>query len=148
MAFNKLKLNESKTEMLKISSKKSKFELQIDHLNVGGNMVPLPTANVIRNLGSFFHSHLTMDAFISKKCQSCHFHLKNIGKIRHMLDTDTTHLLMQAFITSRLDYCNSLLSGIPNYLIQRLQKVQNRAARLVLKKDKSVPSMSVLKELH
>ena len=34
---------------------------------------------------------------------------------------------------SRLDHCNSLLYGCPQYLINRLQKVQNNASRFILK---------------
>ena len=34
---------------------------------------------------------------------------------------------------SRLDYCNSLLMGTPNSVIQPMQKVQNTAARLILR---------------
>ena len=40
-------------------------------------------------------------------------------------------------VLSRLDYCNSLSSGCPQYLLDRLQKVQNAAARLVCKAKKS-----------
>ena len=38
---------------------------------------------------------------------------------------------------SRLDYCNSLLCGCPQYLINRFQKVQNNAAHLILKVPKT-----------
>ena len=38
---------------------------------------------------------------------------------------------MHAFITSRLDYCNSLLYAIPAIDLNKLQRVQNTAARLI-----------------
>jgi len=37
--------------------------------------------------------------------------------------------LIMAFIFSRLDYCNSLLYGVSDNLIRRVQSVQNAAAR-------------------
>ena len=39
-------------------------------------------------------------------------------------------LLIHSFITSTLDYCNSLLYGFPKYQTEKLQKIQNIAARL------------------
>ena len=40
--------------------------------------------------------------------------------------------LVTSYILSRLDYCNCLLMGTPNSVIQPLQKIQNFDARLVL----------------
>ena len=48
------------------------------------------------------------------------------------LTKECTETLIHAFISSRLDYCNSLLFGVPDYHLHKLQRVQNAAARLVV----------------
>ena len=52
-------------------------------------------------------------------------------RIRKYLRRSVTESLVHAFITSRIDYCNSLLYGLPNSHIMKLQRIQNAAARLV-----------------
>ena len=66
----------------------------------------------------------------------------------HLLTTEATATLVSAFILSRLDYCNSLLSGCPRSLILRLQKVQNNAARLILRISKREHISPHLASLH
>jgi len=51
-------------------------------------------------------------------------------------------------ISSRLDYCNSLLHGISDTLLRRLQPVQNAAARLVTGTRRCDHITSVLQQLH
>ena len=43
--------------------------------------------------------------------------------------------LASSFILSRLDYCNSLFKGINNNQLYKLQKLQNFAAKVILKKS-------------
>ena len=49
---------------------------------------------------------------------------------------------------SHLDYCNSLLVRLPQYLIKRLQGVQNAAARSILRTPRSEHISSLLQNLH
>ena len=72
----------------------------------------------------------------------------NISKIRKFLNMETTKSLVHAFITSKVDYCNSLLYGVPKYLLLRLQRVLNCAARIVFKSDKYDHITPLPKELH
>ena len=61
-----------------------------------------------------------------------------------LLITTLTH----AFITFRLDNGNALLYGLPKYQIQRLQSVQNCAARLVKHLSKFDHISPLIFELH
>ena len=51
--------------------------------------------------------------------------------MRKFLSVECTEILVHAFVSSRLDYCNSLLHGSPKYILQKLQRAQNAAARLI-----------------
>ena len=56
--------------------------------------------------------------------------------------------LIQAFVSSRLDYTNSVLAGVSSQLLQKMQVIQNAAARFVtgaMRRDHVIP---VLRELH
>ena len=64
-------------------------------------------------------------------CCATQYHLSNISKIRKYLSSETTEILIHAYITSKLDYCNAVLYGLPKCLLNRLQLVQNTAARIV-----------------
>ena len=89
-----------------------------------------------------------MDAHISYICRTIHFHLRNIGAIRNLLTDSATEQLIHSLVTSRLDYCNSLLNGVPDYKLKRVQRMQNIAARIVSRcpyRDHITP---VLESLH
>ena len=51
-------------------------------------------------------------------------------------------------LTSRLNYCNSLLYGLPNCLLSKMQRVQNAAARLVYRAPRYCHMSPLLTELH
>ena len=59
-----------------------------------------------------------------------------------------TQTLVCAFILSRLDYWNCLLAGCPQFLIDRLQKVQNAPAWLICRAKKLDHVQPILQSLH
>ena len=76
------------------------------------------------------------------------YHLRNIAKIRNCLSQDNAETLVHAFISSELDFCNARLYGLPQSLIDRLQYVQNCAARLVTRTWSSEQITPVPRRLH
>jgi len=55
---------------------------------------------------------------------------------------------MHAFVSSRIDINNSLLYGIGDGLLRRVQLVHNDAARVVTETRNYDHSTSVLRDLH
>ena len=86
--------------------------------------------------------------YIIKICQTAYFELKRISSICRFLTEDATKTLVTSYILSRLDYCNCLLMGTPNSVIQPLQKIQNFAARLVLLAPRHHHATPLLEKLH
>ena len=102
----------------------------------------------VRNLGAIFDTHLDMEHHVNAVSRTCYTQIRNISKIRQYLTIDATKSLVNSTVTSRLDYCNGLLYGANQSAINRLQVVQNTAARLITKTPKHAHITPVLKQLH
>ena len=81
-------------------------------------------------------------------CRTAYIELRRISFICHFLSVDATKTLMCSLVLSKLDYCHSLLSGTPQYLIQLLQKIQNTAARITLRAPSVEHILHLLRSLH
>ena len=129
MIKDKLKVNDSKTEFILIGTRQQLAKVDIKGLVVGDATISPVTA--VKNLGSWFDENMNMGCHINKMCKTLSFHLYNIRRIRKYLSKDSTQTLVHAFITARIDYCNGLLYGLPAAHLNKLQRIQNNAARLV-----------------
>ena len=146
MIKNMLKLNEDKTEMLVIGTKQQLKKITVPELVSNGCVVQ--PKDSVRNLGVLLDKHMSMEPQVSAICKSTFHHLRNIRKIRKFLDRSTAETAIHALVSSRLDTCNSLLYGIPKYQLQRLQRVQNTAARVITMTKKYDHITPILRELH
>ena len=95
-----------------------------------------------------FDCHLDMTKQLNSVSRSCYFHLRNIRAIRHLIPDTAAAQLVHSLISSRLDYCNSLLAGLPDTELSRLQGVLNNAARVIFRKSKRDHVTPLLKQLH
>ena len=145
MMVNRLKLNKDKTELLVISAKHLPKPLLQDISIVNETIQPSQKA---RNIGVIFDNHFYFNEHVLNICKSSFYHLRNISKIRKYLSPSTTEIIIHAFVSSKLDYCNALLYGLPNYLLSKLQHVQNAAARLISFSRKHEHITPVLFNLH
>ena len=91
---------------------------------------------------------MSMDNQISNICKCSFYHLRNIAKISKFVSSCHCETLIHAFITSRIDHCNSLLSGLNQTQMKRLQHVQNSAAQLLTGTRQQEHITPVLKELY
>ena len=82
------------------------------------------------------------------KVQDSNAQFSKIKFIRPTLTVDATHTLVRGFVSSHLDYCNAIFSGLPEDLLDLLQKVQNVAAKLVLGMKKHDSAGMALTTLH
>ena len=145
--LNKLVLNDGKTEIIHIISS---FASQAPTLPLAircgsSTIIPKPEA---QSLGLTIDNNLLLKSHVNNICRSAFCALTNIGKIRKFLDQKTSASLVNALVISRLDHCNSLLIGLPQYELQKLQKGFNTAARIVTRTRPDAHITPVLKLVY
>ena len=145
MLQNLLKLSRSKTELLVLNAK-HRPSPPIAAVAIGDAVInPSKTA---QNISAVCDSSLSVEEHVKASCKSAFFHLSNIAQIWKHLPTQAAETLIHSFVTSKVDFCNSLLYGVPNQLIRKLQSIQNSVARLLTYTNKQGHIKPVLKQLH
>ena len=146
MTENYLCLNDGKTEFLILGGKADLEKVNINHVTVGNSKIE--ANDTARNIGAHFDSTMDMKPHVNRVIRACYHQIRLIAKIRKYLSMDSASKLIHAFVTSRLDNLNSLLVELPDYVLNKLQLVQNNAARLVAREKKSSHVTPLLKQLH
>ena len=146
MDENWLKFNGPKTEFLIAGNPSVMSQLDKPKLNIDG--VDIVPKDQVRNLGVMFDESLSLSNHVSMLCQKMFFEIRNISFNRKYMPNDVVSQLMVSLVLSKMDYCNSLFTGLPQNLLNKLQRVQNCAAKVCLGKLKYDHVTPLLKELH
>ena len=108
----------------------------------------LPQSSTARNLGGVFDQQMNMDQHITKLCQTINWQICNLYRISRYIDQETCANIVRAMLLSRLDYCNVLFNNIAQRDLDRLQRFQNKCARLVFMPLRRTNISPFLKKLH
>ena len=95
-----------------------------------------------------FDSNFNFSNHVSQVIKSNRVHVRDLYRIRPLLDLKTSVLLANALVSSRLDYCNSLFLSLTDFELRRLQLVQNSPCRVVTRSSKLSHITPQLKKLH
>ena len=141
------KLNDDKTELMLVTSKRTKHLHSLPTSITMGN-AQVPFKQSVNNLCFALDCHSTMNAHFNNIARTCYFELRRMPCIRRFLTSTATATLVYTFVLSRIDYCSSLLFGSTHDLISNLQRMQNYAARLILCLPKSSSITTHIRSLH
>jgi len=141
MRASRLRLNPTKTQVMWLGSGQ-----QLKHVDI--NDIPLLSTTVqvvdsARDLGAILDSRLTLSAHVAALCRSGYYQLRQLRLLVQSMNVEDA-----AFISCRLDYFNSLLYGLLDILLRKLQSVQNATVRLITGTRRSDHISPVLRELH
>ena len=123
------------------SSLKSSFPVSF----LGNIMEP---AELIKNLGAILDAENSMQRHMANLCRICHYHLRELRRVRRYLNHETAVKVAKALASSRLDYSNSPLYHTKKAYTVRLQRVQNALCRTVYKLNKFSHVTPFMHKLH
>ena len=102
-----------------------------------------------KNLGVVFDEKLNLNDHIAAVSKTVYTEIRRLKQITNFISSKSSlQKLASSFVLSRLDYCNSLFSNLPDKDFNKLQKLQNYAARVILKKTIREHAKPMLRELH
>ena len=144
---NMRKLNDNKTELMLVTSKRTKHLHNLPtSITIGDAQIPFKLS--VKNFGVTLDCHLTMNAHVSNIARTCYFILRRLASICRFLTSTAAATPVSAFVLSRIDYCNSLLFGSTHDVTSNLHRILNYAARVILRLPMSSSIATHLKSLH
>ena len=122
-------MNPTKTEILHLTPQFNRQASVYETLLLANTPVKVKTK--AKNLGVIFDKTLSFSEHINEMCKKARYAIRSIGRIRKYLHFDGLKTLVNSFVIFRLVYCNSLLYDFPKYQRDKLQRIQNTAARMI-----------------
>ena len=127
---NKLTLNMTKTEFMLIGSRQ-RLSTLTESPKFAINDFQVSQVTTAKSLGVTIDDRLDWSGHIEKVTKKVASGIGAIKRIRHLVPQATLQLIYQALIQPHFDYCNIVWGNCGITLRNKVQKLQNRAARVL-----------------
>ena len=144
---NRLSLNIAKTEFMTIGSRQ-KLRTIDDVITIKINECEINRVDSVKSLGLYIDNHLTWTKHIDKISKKIASAIGALKRIRPYITTNTAIQVYQALIQPHFDYCCSVWDGLGETLSCKMQKLQNRAARVIMRANYDASAGILLDALH
>ena len=127
---NKLTLNMTKAEFMLIGSRQ-RLDTLTTSPTIRMNSTQVSNVRATKSLGVMIDDKLDWHNHIEKLTKKTASGIGALKRIRHLIPASTLHLIYQALIKPPFDYCDIAWGNSGKTLRDKLQKLQNRAARVL-----------------
>ena len=138
---NKLTLNMTKTEFMLIGSRQKLNSLS------AFPVWKLMEHNFTKSLGVLIDENLTWSNHINAITKKISSGIGSIKRISHCVPPATLHTIYHGFVQSHFDYCSVVWGNCAKTLSDKLQRLQNRAVRVLTNTCYDADANQLLKEL-
>jgi hypothetical protein len=107
----------------------------------------IPSTDSFECLGVIIDKRLLWDKHIEKIFKKVGAGIAVMKRIKPFVPIETMRLIYNALIQPCFDYCSPLWDNCCAYLKEKLQKLQNHAARIIAGASYEIPSADVLETL-
>ena len=148
--LNGLMLNTSKTQCMFVGSRFHIAQIPRDTCIQVDNTSIVPSTS-IKNLGVYFDSYMQFDTHITHICKKSVGNIMFINRIKDNFSKGARIIVIQSLVLSIMNYCIKIWGSTCLTQLQRVQKVQNFAAKVALggaKYDHVTPFLRELKWLR
>ena len=142
---NGMKMNVGKTQLMCLSRKRSHDKANSVQVDLSGEHICHQKA--VKYLGMIIDSDLNWTQHVKNVRRKSLAGLAAIRKSSTYLPTATRRLLYNALVLPHLDYCSVIYNSCSVSLSDQLERVQNYAMRIILKKPPRTHSESLRQTL-
>ena len=112
------------------------------NINVGG--VQISQTNHSKSLGLVIDENISWKALIREISKNVFSSIGALKRVRPFVSLHTAIKIYEGLIEPHFDYCSAVWDGLSQKLSDKLQKVQNRAVRVITKSSYDTSSRYLL----